>query len=64
MLFVGAKVADDLGLNNGYRVVINEGKHGMQSVNHLHIHFIGGQELKWPPGVETQQQEHMKEKTD
>jgi len=38
-----AKVADLYGLTkNGYRIIINEGKHGCQSIFHLHIHVIGG----------------------
>ena len=47
-----AKVAAMEGLDQtGYRVVINDGKEGCQSVYHLHIHVIGGQQLGWPPGV-------------
>ena len=46
-----AKVAKEQGLSDGYRVVINDGKLGCQSVYHLHIHVIGGQQLSWPPGV-------------
>lgn len=38
-------------LDSGYRVVINDGEHGCQSVGHLHIHVIGGQQLTWPPGT-------------
>ena len=34
---------------SGYRLVINNGKDARQSVEHLHIHIIGGKELKWPP---------------
>lgn len=34
----------------GYRAVINTGKNGGQSVDHLHIHVLGGRELAWPPG--------------
>lgn len=34
----------------GYRLVINEGEDGGQSVNHLHLHLIGGRKMKWPPG--------------
>ncbi|GJQ76337.1 hypothetical protein Trydic_g2059 [Trypoxylus dichotomus] len=34
---------------NGFRLVINNGKHGCQSIYHLHIHVIGGRQLKWPP---------------
>uniref|UniRef100_A0A336MN78 CSON003756 protein n=2 Tax=Culicoides sonorensis TaxID=179676 RepID=A0A336MN78_CULSO len=50
LMLVGNKVAADLGLENGYRVVINNGKHGAQSVYHLHLHFLGGRQMKWPPG--------------
>ena len=34
----------------GYRLVINDGKHGAQTVYHLHIHVIGGRQMGWPPG--------------
>ena len=52
MMVVVAKVAAMEGLaQTGYRTVINEGVHGCQSVLHLHIHVIGGQQLSWPPGV-------------
>lgn len=37
-------------LPNGYRLVVNNGKHGCQSVYHLHVHVLGGRQLKWPPG--------------
>jgi histidine triad (HIT) family protein len=37
-------------LPNGYRLVINNGKQGCQSVYHLHIHILGGRQLTWPPG--------------
>lgn len=37
-------------LPDGYRLVINNGVHGCQSVYHLHIHILGGRQLKWPPG--------------
>ncbi|XP_017154759.1 histidine triad nucleotide-binding protein 1 isoform X2 [Drosophila miranda] len=50
LLLVGRKVANDLGLEKGYRVVINNGQHGAQSVYHLHLHFLGGRQLQWPPG--------------
>ncbi|KAH8374274.1 hypothetical protein KR200_000720, partial [Drosophila serrata] len=50
LMLVGRKVAKDLGLEEGYRVVINNGKHGAQSVYHLHLHFLGGRQMKWPPG--------------
>lgn len=38
----GKKVAENLGLNDGFRVVINDGKIGCQSVYHLHLHFLSG----------------------
>jgi len=49
-LMLGAKLtAENLGLSEGYRIVINNGKHGCQSVNYIHIHLLGGQQLGWPP---------------
>lgn len=46
-----AKVAASLGLNrNGYRVVINNGRDGQQTVEYLHAHILGGRGLSWPPG--------------
>ena len=50
LLLVVQKVAGQLGLGNGYRVVLNCGPDGGQSVDHLHIHLIGGRQLGWPPG--------------
>ncbi|XP_065206583.1 adenosine 5'-monophosphoramidase HINT1-like isoform X2 [Planococcus citri] len=50
LLVVANKVAKDLGLEKGYRIVINNGEHGAQSVYHLHVHILGGRQLKWPPG--------------
>lgn len=47
---VAAKVATDLGLGSGYRLVINCDDGGGQSVPHLHMHLIGGRKLGWPPG--------------
>ena len=43
-------LAKKLGLNDGYRVVVNCGPHGGQSVDHLHFHLLGGRHLQWPPG--------------
>ncbi|WP_462417757.1 histidine triad nucleotide-binding protein [Kytococcus sp. Marseille-QA3725] len=46
-----ARVADQEGLaGDGYRVVANTGTHGQQSVDHVHLHVIGGRQLQWPPG--------------
>jgi diadenosine tetraphosphate (Ap4A) HIT family hydrolase len=39
-----------LGLSNGYRVVMNCGEDGMQTVSHLHMHILGKRKLTWPPG--------------
>lgn len=50
LLLVVQKLAGDLGLANGYRVVVNCGPDGGQSVDHLHLHLLGGRQLKWPPG--------------
>ncbi len=47
---VAAKVAAELGLAAGYRLVINCDDGGGQSVPHLHMHLIGGRPLHWPPG--------------
>ncbi len=38
---------DELGLSQGFRVIVNQGKFGGQSVEHLHIHILGGKELNW-----------------
>jgi histidine triad (HIT) family protein len=44
------KLANDLGLTDGYRLVINCGDQGGQSVPHLHMHLLGGRGMGWPPG--------------
>lgn len=44
------EVAARLGLENGYRVVINCGEDGMQTVKHLHLHILGKRKMTWPPG--------------
>ena len=49
MMVVVAKVAAQQGLANGYRTVINNGKSACQTVDHLLIQVIGGQQLHWPP---------------
>jgi histidine triad (HIT) family protein len=43
-------VARKLGLKNGYRVVVNCGPDGGQTVDHLHFHILGGRQMEWPPG--------------
>ncbi len=44
------QIAEQLGLDAGYRTVINCGADGGQTVGHLHIHLLGGRSLGWPPG--------------
>lgn len=46
---VVAKLSKELGLANGFRVVNNCGKDGMQSVQHLHFHLLAGKPMGWPP---------------
>ncbi|CAF1087548.1 unnamed protein product [Rotaria sp. Silwood1] len=51
LLIVAAQVANKEGLaDDGYRLVINNGRNACQSVYHLHIHVLGGRQLDWPPG--------------
>ena len=50
LLCTARKVAAQLGLTNGYRTVLNCGPDGGQSVDHLHVHILGGRQLGWPPG--------------
>ncbi len=44
------QVAEEAGLEKGYRVVINTGDDGGQTVHHLHLHILGGRQMQWPPG--------------
>ena len=51
LLFKAALVARQLGLETGgYRLVINNGTFGGETVPHLHIHILGGRQMNWPPG--------------
>jgi histidine triad (HIT) family protein len=50
LLLVVRKLARDLKLASGYRVVVNCGGDGGQTVDHLHFHLLGGRALSWPPG--------------
>ncbi len=51
LLLKAAHVAAQLGLaHTGYRLVINNGRDGGESVPHLHCHILGGRALGWPPG--------------
>ena len=49
-VMVAAQLAAKLGLGDGYRLVVNCGRDGGQSVDHLHVHLLGGRQLRWPPG--------------
>lgn len=49
-LLLTAKTIAEKRLPEGYRLVVNNGKHGAQSVYHLHIHILGGRQMSWPPG--------------
>ncbi len=50
MFCVIRNVARELNLQGGYRVVVNNGRDGGQSVDHLHFHLLGGRPMTWPPG--------------
>ena len=51
LMVVAKKVAKAQGLEEGgYRLVINNGKDGAQSVYHIHLHILGGRQMTWPPG--------------
>ncbi|AFZ34107.1 histidine triad (HIT) protein [Stanieria cyanosphaera PCC 7437] len=50
LLLTVKKVAEQAGLKNGYRIVINNGDDGGQSVDHLHFHILGDRQMQWPPG--------------
>jgi len=50
LMMVAAHLARKLELTDGYRLVINCGRNGGQSVDHLHVHLLGGRALGWPPG--------------
>lgn len=50
MLLAVSDIARQEKLENGYRVVINTGEEGGQTVFHLHMHLLGGRTLGWPPG--------------
>ncbi len=50
LIVVATQLAARLGLGDGYRLVVNSGRNGGQSVDHLHVHLLGGRPLRWPPG--------------
>lgn len=50
LIVVARKLGEKLGLSNGYRLVLNCGADGGQTVDHLHVHLLGQRPLGWPPG--------------
>lgn len=50
MLLVAKQLAAERGVSGGYRTVINNGAGAGQSVDHLHLHVLGGRAMRWPPG--------------
>ncbi|MGB3557155.1 MAG: histidine triad nucleotide-binding protein [Geitlerinemataceae cyanobacterium] len=50
LLMTVKQIAEREGLEDGYRVVINTGSDGGQTVYHLHLHLLGGRPMTWPPG--------------
>jgi histidine triad (HIT) family protein len=50
LLSTAAKIAVEQKLESGYRIVINTGQDGGQTVDHLHLHLLGGRQMSWPPG--------------
>jgi histidine triad (HIT) family protein len=47
---IARQLAKQRDLSRGYRLVINTGPDGGQTVDHLHVHLIGGRQMHWPPG--------------
>ena len=50
LLWAAAEIAREKALAKGYRLVVNTGEDGGQTVDHLHVHLLGGRSLTWPPG--------------
>ena len=50
LLWAATEIARAKGLGNGYRIVVNTGNEGGQTIDHLHLHLLGGRYLTWPPG--------------
>ena len=50
LLHVATRIAAQEGMEGGYRIVINNGDDGGQTVGHLHVHLLGGRAMHWPPG--------------
>ena len=50
LMLTASKIAEQEGLGDKYRLVVNNGEGAGQTVFHLHLHIIGGRPLSWPPG--------------
>ena len=50
LFLVAGNIAKDLGIEEAFRLVVNNGAGAQQTVFHLHIHLIAGREFNWPPG--------------
>ena len=50
LFLVAGDIAKDLGIEDAFRLVVNNGAEAQQTVFHLHIHLIAGREFQWPPG--------------
>ena len=50
LILVAGNIARDLGIEDAFRLVVNNGAGAQQTVFHLHIHLIAGREFNWPPG--------------
>ncbi|KAL2940277.1 14 kDa zinc-binding protein [Bienertia sinuspersici] len=50
LLYTAKVIAKQEGLEDGFRVVINDGPKGCQSVYHIHVHLLGGRQMEWPAG--------------
>jgi histidine triad (HIT) family protein len=50
LLQTAAEIAKTSGLGKGFRTVVNSGSDGGQTVDHLHLHLLGGRPMHWPPG--------------
>jgi histidine triad (HIT) family protein len=50
LLWVASEIARKKNLAKGYRIVVNTGAEGGQTVDHLHLHLLGGRHMTWPPG--------------
>ncbi|AWT59333.1 MAG: Purine nucleoside phosphoramidase [Candidatus Moanabacter tarae] len=50
LLLTATNISKKNKLSSGFRIVINNGPHGGESVPHMHVHLLGGRQMAWPPG--------------